>query len=104
LEQEIPGITSIKTSQKSKIRSMPRAKGSEYLDLFLLGKNKARLEKEKVNVEKRSSQVVEDLKVIHEEISELEGEISGGEPNKTATQRYKKKVPKKPMKVMRFEY
>ena len=104
MEQEVRGITSIKTSQKSKIRSMPRAKGSEYLDLFLLGKNKARLEKEKTNVEKRTLQVVQDLKTIDEEISELEIEISGSEPKKTAVQAYKKKVPKKPMTVMRFDY
>jgi len=104
MEQEIPGITSIKTSQKSKIRSMPRAKGSEYLDLFLLGKNKARLEKEKANVEKRNAHVTVELKAIDEEISELEGEISGGEPKETAEPQYKKMVPKKPMKVMKFEY
>ena len=104
MEQEIPGITSIKTSQKSKIRSMHRARGSEYLDLFLLGKNKARLEKEKTNVEKRSLQVVEDLKTIDEEISELESEISGVEPKIPVAQGYKKKVPKKPMKVMTIDY
>ena len=104
MEQEVRGITSIKTSQKSKVRSMPRAKGSEHLDLFLLGKNKARLEKEKTNVEKRTLQVVQDLKTIDEEISELEIEISGSEPKKTAVQAYKKKVPKKPMTVMRFDY
>jgi len=104
LEQDLRGVSSIKTSQKSKVRAMPRAKGSEYLDLFLLGKNKTRLEKEKINVEKRNVQVGDDLKVIDKEISELEGEISGKEPIKTTAQGYKKKVPKKPMKVMRFEY
>lgn len=104
MEQDIQGITSIKTSQKSKVRSMPRAKGSEYLDLFLLGKNKARLEKENINVGKKKLQVGEDLKAIDEEIAELETEISGSEPKKTTVQGYKKKVPKKPMTVMRFDY
>ncbi|MDO9580061.1 MAG: hypothetical protein Q7J06_05775, partial [Bacteroidales bacterium] len=70
MEQDIQGITSIKTSQKSKIRSMPRSKGSEYLDLFLLGRNKARLEKEKTNVVKRKDQVEDDIRTIEEEISE----------------------------------
>jgi len=104
MEQEIPGITSIKTSQKSKIRSMPKAKGSEHLDLFLLGKNKIRLEKEKMNIEKRNNQVEETLNGIYQEISELKGLVSTEKPNETAEPQYKKMVPKKPMKVMKFEY
>lgn len=104
MEQDLRGITSIKTSQKSKIRSMPRAKGSEYLDLFLLGKNKTRLDKEKKNVEKRNSHVTDELKAVDEEIFELESEISKREPKETAAQQHKKMFPKKPMKVMKFEY
>jgi len=104
MEQDIPGITSIKTSQKSKVRSMPKAKGSEYLDLFLLGKNKARLDKEKTNVKKRNAHVTDELKAVDEEISKLEGEISGGEPKETAAQQHKKMFPKKPMKVMKIDY
>jgi len=104
LEQDLRGITSIKTSQKSKIRSMPRAKGSEYLDLFLLGKNKTRLDKEKKNVEKRKNQVEENLNGLYQEISELEGLLSTEKRNETAEPQYKKMVPKKPMKVMKFEY
>jgi len=104
LEQDVRGVTSIKTGQKAKIRSMPRSKGSEHLDLFLLGKNRTRLEKEKSNVDKRMTQIREDLEIIDNEISELEDEVLGKEPIKTAAQGYKKKVPKKPMKVMRFEY
>lgn len=104
MEQDIPGITSIKTSQKSKVRSMPKAKDSEYLDLFLLGKNKARLKKENINVSKRKVQVEEELKAIDEEIAELEDAVSGEGPKETAAQRYKKMVPKKPMNVMKIEY
>ncbi|MDO9514523.1 MAG: hypothetical protein Q7J01_00285 [Syntrophales bacterium] len=104
MEQDIQGITSIKTSQKSKIRSMPRTKGSEYLDLFLLGKNKARLEKEKTNVVKRKDQVEDDIRTIEEEISELEGAVAGGEQREPAKTQYKKMVPKKPLKVMKLDY
>jgi len=104
MEQDIPGLTSIKTSQKSKVRSMPRSKGSEYLDLFLLEKNKARLEKEKKNVEKRKAQVEEDIKSIDQEKLELESMVAGEERKETAGFQYKKMVPKKPMKLMKIEY
>jgi len=104
MEQDIPGLTSINTSQKSKVRSMSRAKGSEHLDLFLLEKNKARLEKEKINVEKRKVQLEDDLNGIKEEISELEGMVSGEKSEKKAVSKYKKMVPKKPMKTMKIEY
>lgn len=104
MEQDIPGLTSINTSQKSKVRSMIRAKGSEHLDLFLLEKNKARLEKEKINVEKRKAQVEDDLNGIKEEISELESLVSGEKGKEGDAQKFKKLVPKKPIKVMKFEY
>ena len=104
MEQDIQGVSSIKTSQKSKVRAMPRAKGSEYLDLFLLGKNKARLEKENINVTKRKIHVEGELKAIDEEIMELGGAVSREEPKETAFSKYRKMVPKKPMKVMKVEY
>ena len=104
MEQDIPGLTSIKTSQKAKVRSMRRAKGAEYLELFLLGKNKTRLEKEKINIEKRKAKVEEDIKSIDQEKSELESMVAGEERKETAGFQYKKMVPKKPMKLMKIEY
>lgn len=104
MEQEIRGITSIKTSQKAKIRSMPRAKGSEHLDLFILQKNKTRLEKEKTNVDKRMTLIAEGLESIDDEISELEGLVADEKGKDTDVRKFKKLLPKKPMKVMKFEY
>jgi len=86
---------------------MPRAKGAEYLELFLLEKNKTRLEKEKTNVDKRTTQIAEDLESIDEEISELKGLVAnekGKEVKEGDAQKFKKLVPKKPIKVMKFEY
>jgi len=104
LEQDVRGITSIKTGQKAKVRSMPRAKGSEHLDLFLLGKNRTRLEKEKTNVDKRMTQIREDLEGIDDEISELGGMVVGEQGEARNVQKFKKLLPKKPMTVMKFEY
>jgi len=104
LEQDVRGITSIKTGQKAKIRSMPRAKGSEHLDLFLLGKNRTRLEKEKTNVDKRMTQIREDLEGIDDEISELETLVGDETGEGTDVRKFEKLVPKKQMKVMKFEY
>jgi len=98
-------VSDIKTAIKAKVRSKPRAKGSEYLEIFVLEKNKARLEQEKENVEKRREQIEKDISAIGEEIEALGAkvpEIKGATVN---TEKHKKKlIYPKPMKMMKIEY
>lgn len=46
-------VSDIKTALRAKIRSKPKVRGSEFLEMFILEKNKARLEQERGNVEKK---------------------------------------------------
>jgi hypothetical protein len=51
---------------------MPRVKSSTYLDLFILGKEKDRLEKELFVIEKRKESLRQKLKEIAIESKKLE--------------------------------
>jgi len=97
-------VSDIKTAVRSKIRSKPRVRGSEYLEMFVLEKNKARLEQEKENVEKRKIQIQKDISVIGEELETLEDMVS--ETNGATRNRKKpeKLTPPQPMKVMKMDY
>lgn len=56
---------------------MPKAKGSEYMELFILTKNKARLEQEKMNLIKRTRQIDEELASVDRTMAELELIVHG---------------------------
>ncbi len=97
-------LSDIKTAVRSKIRSKPRVTGSEYLEMFVLEKNKARLEQEKQNVDKRKTQIEKDISVINEELETLEdmvSETNGATRNRKKTE---KLIPPQAMKVMKIDY
>ena len=71
---------------------------------FILEKNKARLEQETENLEKRKIEIQKDISIINEELQTLENVLSGEKIEETAAQRYKKTVPKNPMKAMTIDY
>jgi len=97
-------VSDIKTAVRSKIHSKPRVRGSEYLEMFVLEKNKARLEQEKENVEKRKTQIEKDISVISEELETLEDMVSEAKSHTVDTKKRKKLVPPKPMKAMTVDY
>jgi predicted nucleic acid-binding Zn-ribbon protein len=69
---EIKGLRETRTMQGSKKRSMPRVKRSAYLDLFILGKEESRLEKEMSVIEKRKESLQKKLGEIAVELKKLE--------------------------------
>ena len=100
-------VTDIKTAVRSKVRGKPRLRGSEFLERFILEKNKARLEQEKENVEKRKIEIQKDISVINEELKRLEDEISelkGVKEDGGNRENHKRIVPTKPMKAMTIDY
>ena len=97
-------VSDIKTALRSKVRSKPRVGGSEHLEMFVLEKNKARLEQEKENVEKRKTQIEKDIAVIDEELETLEDLTSETKGAAVNTAKHKKFVPPKPMKLMKINY
>lgn len=68
---EISGLRNIKTMFSSKRRSIPRVQSSAYLDLYMLQKEKDRLEKEIFILEKRKNSIQKRLDEINTEIDKL---------------------------------
>lgn len=68
---EVKSLREIRTMQSSKKRSIPRVQTSPYLDLYILRKEKDRLEKEiaildrkKKNVKKRLGDISAEMEMI----------------------------------------
>ncbi|MFH1931895.1 MAG: hypothetical protein ABIN18_09940 [Pseudomonadota bacterium] len=112
MSQKIAGIKKIKTAQKTKLRSKPRVEGQEYLELYLMTKERNRL--------KRYHEVIDDTRLTtEEEMKELEKEYAkmertagvGNRDNSTdvkaaavVSQKHKKRKPSRPMKTMAIDY
>lgn len=104
MNQKRAGLFDIKTPQKSKTRSIPKA-GGNYLDLYMLIKEKERLEQEKANVDKRKKQLETNLKEINKEIKKLGESLSEEKMELPGQEKEKKrKIPGKPMKTMTLNY
>lgn len=103
MNQKRAGLFDIRTPQKTKTRSIPKA-GGNYLDLFMLIKEKERLEQEKANVDKRKKQLETNLKEINKEIKRLEKSLSEEKKELPGEEREKRKIPGKPMKTMTLNY
>ena len=97
-------ISDIKTALRAKIRSSPRVRGSEHLEMFVMEKNKARLEQEKENLENRKTQIKEDISFIDEELAKLENTVSQGKDSAINLKKHKKIMPSKPLKTMTVDY
>jgi len=100
-------VSDIKTALRAKIRSKPKVRGSEFLEMFILEKNKARLEQEGLNVDKKREQINKDIDFIDEELEELQNTVdrSTGSNLKADKQRLSKvSESKKTMKTMSIEY
>jgi predicted nucleic acid-binding Zn-ribbon protein len=70
---ELSGLRETRTMHGSKKRSIPRVQSSAYLDLYMLGKEKDRLEKEMFIIEKRKTSLQKRLDDIAVEMKKLEG-------------------------------
>lgn len=71
---EINRLRDIKTLQGSKKRSIPRVQSSSYLDLYMLRKEKDRLEKELYILSKRNKNIQKRLNEIDKDMEMLEKE------------------------------
>lgn len=97
-------VSDIKTALRAKIRSKPRVRGSEFLEMFILEKNKARLEQEKENIDKKRDQVTNDIQFIDDELEDLQGTVEGSRKpeSKTVDRGNNKKA--NGLKTMTMEY
>jgi len=70
---DIPGIEKAKTMQTIGSRSMPPNMNQAYIDVFMLRKEKERLEKEGAKLDSKRELIVERLKKIEKELVKLDG-------------------------------
>ena len=98
---ELKGLSETRTLQGSKKRSMPRAQNATYLGIFILGKEKDRLEKAMIIIDKRKTSMQRRLDEIAVEMKKLEeAEIR----EKRATPGARKSHHKKDWKTMAMTY
>ena len=98
---ELSGLREMRTMHSSKKRSIPRVQSSAYLDLYMLGKEKDRLEKEMFMLEKRIASTQKRIDEIAGEMKKLEGAETRG---RQATPDEFKKNHKKDWKTMAMTY
>ena len=100
-------VSDIKTALRAKVRSKPKVRGSEFLEMFILEKNRARLEQEKENIEKKREQVDKEIIFIDEELQNLQETVSESkdyELKDKKQNRSRVSESKKTVKTMTIEY
>ncbi len=71
MKREVRGLANIKTAQRCKIHAKPKLSGTEHLDLFLLQKNRNRLQQEMQYVQERQERLKKDIQGIDEEMAKI---------------------------------
>ena len=98
---EISGLRDIRTMHSSKKRSIPRMQSSAYLDLYILRKEKDRLEKEVYILDKRKNGI---RKRLDEIITEMEKLEKAEAIRREATPESLNKPSRKGWKTIRLKY
>ncbi len=104
---DIAGLDNIRTSQTTKVRSIPKGQKSNYLGLFMLNSEKDRLEKEKKVLQKRLERNNGRLKEIELEITVLKEDST--DARKTVERNVEipasnAKIEGKEWKTLKFDY
>ena len=98
--QQIPGLRNIKSMHSAGGRSIPKVQRSGYLELYVLGRERERLEKEFFILEKRKRTIDRELESINKRMEKLKKEIiEEGKNIKTY-----RKIPPKLLKKMAINY
>lgn len=98
---EISGLRSIKSMHSSGKRSIPRVQSSAYLDLYMMRKEKDRLEKEIYILDKRKKDIQKKLDEINKEMEKLQKAETG---RKESVAKEFEKPSKKEWKTMKLKY
>ncbi|MEW6003229.1 MAG: hypothetical protein AB1638_11380 [Nitrospirota bacterium] len=97
--QRMPGIRDMKSVHSIGARSIPKVQRSSYLELYMLRREKDRLEKEIFAIDKRRSAAYKQLDSIDKRIEKLQKEVR--EEQKIKTYR---SIPTRPLKTMAINY
>ena len=97
--QQMPGLSEIKSIHSVGARSIPKVQRSHYLDLYMLKREKDRLDKEIFALDKRRNAAKRQLDSIEKRLGGMQKEIQ--EKQKVKTYRG---IPTKPLKTMPISY
>jgi len=96
-----------KTNLKSKVRSKPKVEGQEYLDLYLMKKEKERLAKIGQVIGRIQRQTAKSWREVQEETAKIKKSMLSEETEietKRKVEKVRKITPRKPMKTMVLDY
>ncbi len=97
--QQMPGIRDIKSIHSVGARSIPKVQRSSYLELYMLRREKDKLEKEIFALDKRRSAAHRQLNGINKRIERLQEEVQEEQEIKTY-----RSIPTRPFKTMAITY
>ena len=101
------GADNIKSAKGGKLHSAPKSKETAYMDMFILHKKQARLEKEKQQLGKRSERNQQQLAEISDEMEQAKKSVDELEmENKDEVSKVspKKKKPGKKWQTITLDY
>jgi septal ring factor EnvC (AmiA/AmiB activator) len=97
--QQLPNLSDIKSVRSIGATSIPKIKRPPHLDLYVLGMEKSRLEKELAALNKRRNTVIKNLAGVNEQIQKLQKQTYEQQRNKD-----KENTPQKPLKTLTVNY
>jgi hypothetical protein len=97
--QQMSGLKDIKSIHSVGARSIPKVQRSSYLELYILRREKDRLEKEIFMLDKRKNASNRLLNSINKRIEKLQKETHEEQKNKTF-----RNGPVRPLKTMTINY
>ena len=95
----MPDIRNMKSIHTIGARSIPKVQRSSYLDLYMLRREKDRLEKETFALDKRADIAKRQLNSINQRIEKLQKETHEEHKPKAY-----KSIPTKPLKTLSIQY
>ncbi len=97
--QQLPNLSDIKSVRSIGATSIPKIKRPAHLDLYVLGMEKSRLEKELAALNKRRNTVKKNLSGVNDQIEKLQKQAYEQQKNKDT-----KSAPQKPLKALTVNY
>jgi hypothetical protein len=97
--QQLPSLSDIRSVRSVGATSIPKVKRPSHLELYVLGREKDRLDKELAALNKRRSTVMRNLTGVNEQIEKLQQEALEQQKNKNC-----ENAPQKPLKTLTIKY
>ena len=97
--QQLPNLSDIKSVRSIGATSIPKVKRPSHLDLYVLGMEKSRLEKELAALNKRRNTVMRNLADVSAQVEKLRRQTYEQQGNKNH-----EGSPQKPLKTLTVNY